>query len=76
MDLESKFEQWLASLSETQRVEAMTSPGELPSWMVASLQRAGIPPVPILHSDRSLLDRGYLLPTQLRELLEQRSSRF
>jgi hypothetical protein len=76
MDLESKFEQWLASLSETQRVEAMTSPGELPTWMVASLQRAGIPPVPILHSDRSLLDRGYLLPTQLRELLEQRSSRF
>jgi hypothetical protein len=76
MDLESKFEQWFASLSETQRAEALTSPSELPSWMVASLQRAGIPPVAVLHSDRSLLDRGYVMPTQVRELLEQRSSRF
>jgi hypothetical protein len=72
MDLEGKFEHWFSSLSEMQRVEVLTSPGELPSWMVASLQRAGIPPVPVLHSDRSLLDRGYLMPTQLREFVEQR----
>ena len=52
--LEGKFEHWFSSLSEMQRVEVLTSPGELPSWMVASLQRAGIPPVPVLHSDRSL----------------------
>jgi hypothetical protein len=76
MDLESKFEHWILSLSESQRVEVVTSASELPSWTVASLQRAGIPPVPVLHSDRSVLDRGYVLPTRLRELLEQRSILF
>jgi hypothetical protein len=73
MDLESKFEHWCESLSEAQRLEVLTASGELPSWMVVSLQHAGIPSVPVLHSDRGPLDRGYRMPTQLRDFLEQRS---
>jgi hypothetical protein len=76
MDLEGKFEQWFASLSEVQCFEVLTSSGELSSWMVASLQQAGIPPVPVLHSDEGLLDRGYVMPEQLRELMDLRSSPF
>jgi hypothetical protein len=74
MDLESKYEHWYESLSDVQRLEVLTAPAELPSWMVVSLQHAGIPSVPVLHSDRSPLDRGYQMPTQLREFLEMRWS--
>jgi hypothetical protein len=73
MDLESKFEHWYESLSEVQRLEVLTAPDELPSWMVVSLQHAGIPSIPVIHSDRSPLDRGYQMPTQLSGFLEQRS---
>ena len=71
MDVEGRFEDWFASLSEVQRFEVLRSSGELPPWMVASLQQAGIPPVPVLHSDTSLLDRGYLMPTQLRDFIDE-----
>jgi hypothetical protein len=74
MDLESKYEHWYESLSQVQRLEVLTTPGELPWWMVVSLQHAGIPSVPVLRSDRNPLDRGYEMPTQLREFLELRSS--
>jgi hypothetical protein len=74
MDLESKYAYWYASLDQVPRLEVLTAQGELPSWMVVSLQHAGIPSVPVLRSDRSPLDRGYRMPTQLREFLEQRSS--
>ena len=71
MDVEERQREWWRSLSDFERTQALTVFEQLPAWLEASLERARLA---VVEVDITSSKRVCLMPTRLREFLDQKTN--
>ena len=72
MDVEERQREWWRGLSDFERSQALTVFDQLPGWLEESLERARLA---VVEVDISSSNRVCLMPSRLREFLDQKTQR-